>query len=58
MRYVNPKHVAMDILQCAVLWYEGADPEAYGYSKDVSVIGKKLADDLFERSKIIFRRQG
>lgn len=62
MNNVNiPKQICWNILQCCIFWYEGAEPTQYGYDKECSRIGKKLADNLFIRVEGLiedYRRNG
>ncbi len=53
MTKLTTREIVWQILQSAILWYQGADPEGYGYSKEISKIGKKLADALFKKGEII-----
>ena len=52
------KTITWDILRCSMLWYEGADPECYGYDKEISRIGKNLADSLFVRAEKFVNAKG
>ncbi len=56
MRFSTTKEIAWAILQSSMLWYEGADPEYYGYPKKISDPGKKLADALFKRADKLYSK--
>ena len=44
-----PKEITWDIIRSVMLSYEGAEPKNYGFDAEVSAIGKKLADALYDR---------
>ena len=56
MKEINiPKVVAWDILRCCMLWYEGCEPTSYGFDKEISRIGKQLADALYNRTEKLIK---
>ncbi len=57
MSYKTTKQVSWGILQACMLWYEGADPEYYGFDREISNLGKKLADILFIKADKIYSKR-